>query len=292
MKKAVAFAPGHISGFFQPVINSKNSKKTGSRGAGVCISHGATARVKITEQSDQQIQISVNGKTGPFPVTLNAINILLENKNLCVDVDISLDLPVSHGFGMSAASTLSASLAIASILNKTRLAAIQAAHQAEVTNHTGLGDVFPSAIGGFEIRKKPGVPPFGQIQKLKEQYSLLLGLFPGSISTESILTNEEKVKHITKLGKYCTDNVLQSPSVESILNYSYYFTQKSGLASEKICDVLGKINEKNLGSMCMLGHSIFSLQNNNSLNQLRLTQAKVIETTVDVNGARLIDTSF
>ncbi|MBS3778240.1 MAG: hypothetical protein KGY50_02980, partial [Candidatus Thermoplasmatota archaeon] len=106
MKKAVAFAPGHISGFFQPVFDPKDSKKTGSRGAGVCIAHGATAKVTITEQKDQQIQISVNKKTGTFPVTLHAITGLLENKTLHVDVEISLDLPISQGFGMSAASAL------------------------------------------------------------------------------------------------------------------------------------------------------------------------------------------
>ncbi|MBS3778684.1 MAG: hypothetical protein KGY50_05290, partial [Candidatus Thermoplasmatota archaeon] len=261
----------------------------GSRGAGVCIAHGATAKVTITEQKDQQIQISVNKKAGTFPVTLHAITGLLENKTLHVDVEISLDLPISQGFGMSAASALSTSLAIASILHKPRLAAIQAAHHAEVTNQTGLGDVFPSSIGGFEIRKKAGVPPFGQIQQIKEQNSLLLGLFPGTISTESILTNEKKVKHITKLGKYCTDNVLQSPSVESIMNYSYYFTKKSGLAPIEICDVLQKINEKKLGSMCMLGHSLFIIQKNDSFKKILAKQAKVIETTVDLKGARLID---
>jgi pantoate kinase len=291
MKKAVAFAPGHISGFFQPVIDSQDNKKTGSRGAGVCISHGATAEVNITEQDNQLIKIRVNGKTGAFPVTLHAITTLVKNKKLRVDVDISLDLPIGQGFGMSAASALSASLATASLLHKPRLTAIQAAHHAEVKNHTGLGDVFPSAIGGFEIRKKPGVPPFGQIHQIKEQHSLLLGLFPGGMSTESILTNKEKVKHITKLGKYCTDQVLQSASVKSIMNYSYYFTQKSGLAPKKISDALKKINEKNLGSMCMLGHSLFIIQKNDTLKKLLATQVKIIKTTVDLNGARLIHTS-
>lgn len=292
MKEAIAFAPGHISGFFEPIIDESNVNKTGSRGAGVCISHGVTARVKTKESDKQKIIIRANGKLGTFPVTHDAIKTVLEEDVLQVFVELTLDLPVGQGFGMSAASALSSSLALSSILNKTRHVAIQAAHSAEVTHHTGLGDVCASVQGGFEIRKRPGIFPFGKIIKMDEQCLIQLGIFPGSLSTRTILTNHIKVKQISSIGSYCTDQVLQFPSIDSIMKYSYYFTVNSGLAPKDILRVLAKINEKRLASMCMLGHSIFVLGNDDPIKQCLPKRLRVIDTTVDINGARIINSNF
>jgi len=53
--KAVAFSPGHISGFFEPIFDKKK-KKTGSRGAGINISLGAKSEV-IVHKSNKTNQI-------------------------------------------------------------------------------------------------------------------------------------------------------------------------------------------------------------------------------------------
>jgi pantoate kinase len=292
MRTAVAFAPGHISGFFQPITDSNDLDKIGSRGAGVCISHGVTATVKATKGKKQRITIKVNEKSGRFPVTLNAIKTVLGQGSYDVNVDVTMDLPVGQGFGMSAASALSSSLAMTTILDEPCALAIQAAHHAEVTFHTGLGDVCSAAVGGFEIRKKPGIAPFNDIQKIAKQQSILLGLFPGNISTKRILTDNIRLNHISAIGEYCIDQVIQSPSVESIMKYSYYFTMKSGLAPKKILLVLEQINKQCPASMCMLGHSIFVLGYDEEIKQLINKKAILKETTVDTIGARVLETSF
>lgn len=292
MRTAVAFAPGHISGFFQPVTDSNELDRIGSRGAGVCISHGVTANVQATKSKQLSIRVKVNGKQGRFPVTLKAVKTVLGQESFEVNANVTMDLPVGQGFGMSAASALSSSLAMAAILDKPRTLAIQAAHHAEITHHTGLGDVCSAAIGGFEIRKKPGIPPYGDILKIPEKQSIYLGIFPGIISTKSILTNNIRLNHISAIGSYCTDQVIQSPSVESIMNYSYYFTVKSGLAPRKILQVLEQINKQCQASMCMLGHSIFALGNDEEIKALISKQATLKETMVDTIGARILETSF
>ena len=292
MRTAVAFVPGHISGFFQPITDSNDLDKIGSRGAGVCISHGVTAKVQATKSKKQHITIKVNEKSGRFPVTLKAVKTVLGQESFEVNVDVTMDLPVGQGFGMSAASALGSSLAMAAILDKPRTLAIQAAHHAEITYHTGLGDVCTAAIGGFEIRKKAGIPPYGDIQKIPGKKSMYLGIFPGTISTKSILTNKIRLNHISAIGSYCTDQVIQFPSVESIMNYSYYFTVKSGLAPRKILQVLEQINKQCQASMCMLGHSIFVLGNDVEIKQLISKKATVKETMVDTIGARILETSF
>jgi pantoate kinase len=290
MKKATAFAPGHISGFFQPIID-ENMDKTGSRGAGVCISHGATSTVQILDDNIQHIEIRVNKKKGRFAVTQNAIQRILEDRPIHITVDVELDLPVGQGFGMSAASTLSTVIALAHLLRKPRSSAIQAAHHAEVTYHTGLGDVASSAIGGFEIRETPGISPYGRIHKITDDHPLLLGLFPGSISTHDVLTNKEQVDRISMIGKECTDKVLCNPTVTTIFDYSFLFTKKTGLATNELLNVLQKINETDHASMCMLGHSFFATGNLQRITSCLPDSATSIETKVDNQGARILNSS-
>lgn len=288
MNKAVAFAPGHISGFFQPLIDKTNVDKTGSRGAGVCISHGATTTVCLEKDNEQHLDIIVNGKNGDFTVTQKAIKLLLGDRQFNVTVNVCLDLPVGQGFGMSAASALSSSLALTKILGKPQKNAVQAAHQAEVEHHTGLGDVATSAIGGFEIREKPGIPPFGKIHKIDEDSPLLLGLFPGSISTRDVLTNTNKIDAISRIGKECTNSAIKNPMVNTIFHYSYYFTKKTNLASDQLRLILQKINETDQASMCMLGHSLFAKGKLHRIKKQIPSSVTIIETDVDNLGARVL----
>jgi pantoate kinase len=290
MRKAVAFAPGHISGFFQPMIDTADFRRSGSRGAGVCISLGATASVQLNSDEKQNISTRVNKKTGFFPVTTDAVKHILGSRKVNVDVDISLDLPVGQGFGMSAASALSASVATAVLIGKNEEHAIEAAHRSEICYQTGLGDVSSMASGGFEIRKKPGIAPFGHIIKITSDAKIILGLFPGSISTHDVLTDPSMLDMIASIGKSCTDNVLHNPSVEYIMDRSYYFTKKSGLCPKKVHNVLEQINKDNVvGSMCMLGHAVFILDKQNAAEEMLSNHAKIIRTSVDNEGVRILD---
>jgi len=290
MKEAVAFAPGHISGFFQPIVDDTDFRKTGSRGAGVNIKHGATAHVSISPSNVQKILLLVNDQKGKYPVTKTAVQHIVGTENLNVEVNITLDLPVSQGFGMSAASALSACLATGSCLGKTRLQSIEAAHYAEVSHHTGLGDVYTSATGGFEIREKPGIPPFGKINKITSQKEIILILFPGIISTHDLLTDKEQMEKISTIGSYCAEKVFTDPTVESIMKYSYYFTKESKLASKSMLKELEQINKVAPASMCMLGHALFSLANEKEIKRMIKSKVKLISTSVDNQGARVLKT--
>lgn len=292
MGKVVAFAPGHISGFFQPVIDKRDFRRTASRGAGVCISHGATATVQLTKHEKQKIIVRVNGRSGSFRVTTRAVQNILGSKMMKAEVDISLDLPVGQGFGMSGASALSATVATAKILGKTQRKAVEAAHESEVYHQTGLGDVIAATTGGFEIRKNPGLVPFGKIIKIRSDANIILGLFPGSISTRNVLTDTTRMDHLRSVGIYCTDQVLRNPSIESIMNYSYHFTKNCGLCPKSIDEALAQINKDDvMGSMCMLGHAVFVNSDSNAIKTILSKQAQVIQTIVDNDGVRILDTS-
>jgi len=151
--KATAFAPAHISGFFEPVYHPQDFNKSGSRGAGINLSIGSTSSVFIENSTSQIIQIFINGKKSNAPVTNLALRILIGDQALKIVVKIRNDLPLGQGFGMSASGTLSSTLAATKILGLPQSDALYASHCSEVKLRTGLGDVIASNFGGIEIRK-------------------------------------------------------------------------------------------------------------------------------------------
>ena len=204
--KVVAFAPGHISGFFEPLFD-KDFLKTGSRGAGINISLGAKSEVIAHKSNKMNIKIFLNGKKSDFPLIQMAFEQLIGNNQMEIKVKTNLDLPLSQGFGMSAASVVSASYALSKIVNKSYYEAMMASHYAEVYHKTGLGDVISSYFGGIEIRSKPGIPPLGVIEHIIGNFDLVLCIIDEIVDTKKILSDFERMKIITKYGNYCTNKL-------------------------------------------------------------------------------------
>ena len=184
--KATAFAPGHISGFFEPIYHKGTIAKTGSRGAGLCVSLGAISEVTAEGSTNQNIEIYVNGKRDNAPVTQLALKYLLRTNPIHLVVKTKLELPMGQGFGMSAASTLSATYALTSITGISQIEAIKASHRAEVQLKTGLGDVISSSFGGIEIRKEAGLPPWGLIEHIPGLYEVVLCVIGKKLNTKKM----------------------------------------------------------------------------------------------------------
>jgi pantoate kinase len=121
---AKAFCPGHITGFFQ-ICDSDDILSMGSRGAGLCITLGATSSVKVEDSAKQQISVMIDGKESKAEVTTEALRYILGHAKSRVEVNTTLDLPQSQGFGMSAAGSLSSALALAHLLGKDRQMAFE-----------------------------------------------------------------------------------------------------------------------------------------------------------------------
>jgi len=285
--KASAFAPGHISGFFEPIIDN-NILKTGSRGAGINISLGATSEVIVESSDNTNFKLFVNDKESNFPLIPMAFEQLIGENKMNITVKTKLDLPLSQGFGMSAASVLSASYAFSKIIKKPIYEAIKASHIAEVYHKTGLGDVISSSFGGVEIRTKPGLPPWGVINHIIGNFKLVLCIIDKSINTKDILTNEEKIKIISKYGDFCTNHLKQNPTIENLINLSKLFTKKTNLASDKIIQAINIADKFGKSSMCMLGNSIFAIGETNQLINKLNPYGKVYLCEVNENGANIL----
>jgi pantoate kinase len=282
-----AFAPGHITGFFEPILNNHDISRAGSRGSGLSISSGAISKVTIKPSQSQQIITKINQKITPLPVTSLAIQKLIGDIPLNIQVDTQISLPTGQGFGMSAAGALSATLALANLIEKPNESALSAAHFAEVSLHTGLGDVIGSSFGGIEIRKEAGLPPWGLIEHIPGSYQVVLCIIDKKITTKSILMNPVQMEKIQKYGKLCTLKILENPSMENMFRLSKWFATQTGLISPKIQTALDAVKNFGHASQCMLGNSIFAIGDTDKLMYKLASFGKVYVSQIDIQGARV-----
>lgn len=286
--KGIAFAPGHISAFFEPVYSEQDLDHSGSCGAGISLSLGAISQVFIQPAPHPTITVQINGKPSNAPVTTSALHYLVGDTSLRITVNTILDLPVSQGFGMSAAGALSATLALADLLNLPREDAIKSAHYAEVQLHTGLGDVIASSFGGIEIRRKAGLPPWGMLEHIPGNYEVVLCVIGKKIQTKKILTDSTKVQEIASYGRYYTKKLLEKPSLERLFSLAWEFTRKINIADKVVLQAIEKANTHGMASMCMLGNSVFAVGDSSGLSKILSTYGKVFCCTIDEKGARIL----
>jgi len=286
--KGIAFAPGHISAFFEPVYSGQNMDRSGSRGAGINISLGALSQVTVKPAALQTITININGSPSDAPVTKLALKFLIGTTPLQVTVDTLVDLPVSQGFGMSGGGALSSTLALADLLNLPRDDAVKAAHYAEVQLRTGLGDVIASSFGGIEIRREAGLPPWGMLEHIPGIYDMVVCVIGKEIETKKVLSDAARLGEIASYGRYCTKKLLEKPSVEHLFSLAWEFTRKIGLADEKVLQAIEAANQYGMASMCMLGNSVFAMGNTPMLCKTLSVFGKVFCCTVDEGGARVL----
>lgn len=286
--KAVAFAPGHISGFFEPIYHNQDMARTGSRGAGINVSLGALSEV-VAENSDKQVfGFYLNDKKVESPVVRLALKYMLGKTPVHVVVKTDIELPLGQGFGISSACALSATYALANIIGVSTTEAMKASHFAEVQLRTGLGDVMASCFGGIEIRKEAGLPPWGIIEHIPGKFDLVLCVIGSKLDTKKVLSDPTKTNGIVEYGKFCTKKLLENPCIENLFLLSQIFTEKTNLADKQVLDAIKAANNFGMASMCMLGNSVFAVGKTDELCQILSRFGRVFVCSVDECGARLL----
>ena len=91
MRRAKAFCPGHVTGFFE-ICPSDDLLSMGSRGAGMCLTLGATSEVTVTDGPRQKVEVSINGRKSGAEVTKAALRGLIGKDRKEVLVSTVLDL--------------------------------------------------------------------------------------------------------------------------------------------------------------------------------------------------------
>jgi len=254
--RVTAYCPGHITGFFVPCVH-EDPLRTGSRGAGICIDRGVTATLEVLP-GDGSMEFIVDGVMRDAPVMRDVLENLMGGGDFDIMVEASLGLPISSGFGMSAAGALATAFAMAEALGRTTEEAFAAAHRAELANGTGLGDVAALSRGGMTFRRREGIPPFGRIDRLTDALDIVAAVVGPVIRTYDVLRDPTKRKTIDSIGRECYRLLAKDPTPDMFFRTSREFTMRSGLAGPPVMDALEAIERLGDASMIMLGNSIFA----------------------------------
>lgn len=246
------FVPGHITGFFT-IENHEIKLKNGSCGAGFLLTKG----VRTTVSSSDKLVIDVN--RGDTSVIDEVLSIMEIDTNFRITQDIQL--PIGAGFGTSAASAFSLTLALNEFLNLGYSEELcgQIAHMAEVNLGGGLGDVIAQTGRGLVLRTKPGAPGIGEIKSFEEDVFIGWKTF-GGIETSSIIRDSHQRELISTSGAEYLEMFEDEPTLENFLNFSLNFSEDIELMSDEVKNLIDYINSSSdiLGSsMAMLGNTVF-----------------------------------
>ena len=255
---AKAYAPGHITGFFQ-IHEHEDPHHKGSTGCGLVLNGGVTTEVKVGE-SVKETEIFLNGKKVEGKTTRTVLDLITE---LPVRVKSWAEIPVGCGFGASGAGALGAAYALnrALSLNHTAKDLTEYAHVAEVVNRSGLGDIAAQSNGGVVIRLRPGGPFFGSVDRIPAPEARVFCIVLGEISTATVLSDETTASKINAAGRAAMTQLLEKPTLENFMLRAKDFASKTGLLSDRAKDVIEAVEAANCGyaSQAMLGDTIFAV---------------------------------
>lgn len=161
MKQASAYAPGHLTGFFQIWDHPENPLHRGSRGCGASVTQGVHTTVRVDSAYENSNIIKINGEvTNNALVSENVLDKILDYVEQSYEVHIEHDIstPFGAGFGSSGGGAISLAVALneAMKIGLTFTEAAQIAHICEIECKTGLGTVFAAIRGGFGVLVNAG----------------------------------------------------------------------------------------------------------------------------------------
>lgn len=250
-----AFAPGHITGFFE-IHDDPLPQKRGSTGCGLVLDVG--------------IETAVSECVGMTKIILDGIPVLAETTRAVVEqlvdfpvkVSCTSSIPIGCGFGASAAGALSVAYALneAFSLGLTSNQLLEAAHIAEVTNGSGMGDAEGQSQGGIPIRLSAGCPPYGKLDRVPSPPFEIFCVVLGELSTDSILEDSAIMDEINSAGRESLCSLLSKPTLENFMQLSKEFTLRCGLSSERLLDAIEAVDAiGGMSSQAMLGDTIFAV---------------------------------
>ena len=266
MKQASAFAPGHLTGFFQIWDHPENDLLKGSRGSGVSINQGVHTTVQVEPAQETSYTIIMDGQiTDKAFVSETLLRKMLQRTDQTYDININhvVGTPFAAGFGSSGGGAFSLAVALneALELGLTFTEAAQIAHITEIECKTGLGTVFAAMQGGFGALVKAGGPGFGEGLYYDKCDDLsVVYLHFGPMSTKDALSNPELRIKINDLGGKFVDEIKDDLRPELFMELSRKFTDYVNIKTPRLDKVLDRAKEENIPlTMAMFGEVAFSL---------------------------------
>ena len=286
---ARAFAPAHITGFFE-IHPHDDPRRMGSTGCGIVLDRGVETSI-VADESIDCTTVKLNGSIVKEGAIHAVVKMLTDTP---VMVESKADVPIGCGFGASGAGALGAAYALnrALSLDLTAEQLTETAHVAEVKNGSGLGDVMAQSHGGIVIRTRAGAPPFGEIAHIPVCDFKVLCIVLGEIPTKSVLEDTRAVRQINSAGRDALKALLKTPTIENFMIQSREFAIETGLVSERALDIIETVESVGgMASQAMLGDTVFAIATEGWENKVREAIGEfgeVLEYRVSSCGPKLI----
>ena len=289
-RKIRAYSPSHITGFFE-IRDDRNPLYKGSMGGGIVLEKGCVTEASLDNnfhQKGTKAEIKINGVEEEANTTKYVVDALAGKyeyeHELNVTVSTEFDVPVGAGLGASGAGALSTALALNMLLSlgMTLNEVAQIAHLAEVENNTGLGDVIAETNGDVVIRKKPGPPGVGIIDKIPHERQKISYVVFGTRATRAVLVDDSMKRQINKAGREAMKELVKKPSLDDFMQVSRKFSLHSELISDKCRDAIEAVEAEGcVASAAMIGDTVFVIGDSEALEEF----GEVRESRISVVGA-------
>ncbi len=302
MREASAFAPGHLTGFFQICDQPEDPLLKGSRGAGASITRGVRTRVTTEQSEKMDYSIFIDGKesSGAF-VSENVLDKMLEKlgEPHRVVVEHTVEIPLGAGFGSSGGGALTLSMALneALRLGMSFTETARVAHVAEIECRTGLGTVFAATVGGFGALVKAGGPGIGESVKYDRSGDLsVVYLHYGPMATKDALSNPSLRMKINELGGSLVDRIKDDLRPDLFMELSRKFTDHVGITTPRLMKILKAADDEGIPcAMAMFGEVVFTLTSTDEAEVVAdffksvAPRRNIVAVQVEDEGARLIN---
>ena len=267
MRKAWAYAPGHLTGLFQICDQSPDPLLKGSRGSGLSLNQGVHTLVAAEPADETSYTIYFNDEpTKGAIVSENVLGKMIPKADQPYRLDVRhiIETPPGAGFGSSGGGAISLALTLNEVLGLglSYTEAARVAHVAEIECKTGLGTVFAATVGGFGVLYKPGAPGIGAAVSYEDSQDLrVVYVHYGPISTQEALSNPALRAKINELGGGYVDELHREFTPERFLRFSRQFTEHVGLVTPRLRRVFEAMDPEGVVfTMAMFGEVAFTVQ--------------------------------
>ncbi len=252
----------HLTGIFEIIDSSKDLLRKGSRGAGLSINRGVITTINLTNHSNVKIFFDGREKNETeAAITTKIIELLLPQKEKSnLRVKYNFQVPLSSGYGASAAGAIGTAFALNDLLELglSELELFQMAHRAEVLTRSGLGDVIGLHQGGLEIRLREGAPGIGETMPFENSDGWKVATAHlGTLPTSEVLSNRHKRKAVNEAGRELISELILHPNFSNFVKFSAAFSTKANLWSKRLQDYIRHLPKSVVGSQIMLGEALF-----------------------------------
>ncbi|UCG00887.1 MAG: GHMP kinase [Candidatus Heimdallarchaeota archaeon] len=276
----------HLTGIFEIRDSSSDILKKGSRGAGLSINRGVITTIGLSKHSGVQIFFDGREKIKTEAVvTSKVIEILLPKKEeVNLKVEHNFQVPLSSGYGASAAGAVGTAFALNDLLELglSELELLKVAHQAEVITRSGLGDVIGLYQGGLEIRLKEGAPGIGKTMSFTNSGGWKVAtVHLGKLPTSEVLSDNRKRETVNEAGRELISELISRPTFSNFVKLSAAFSAKTNLWSKRLQNHVRNLPHSVVGSQIMLGEAFFIFyHDSDDLKEIKVFGTQIHQETI------------